>query len=184
MNLICPRCNMEMKKIYVSNIELDLCQSCEGVWFDKNEIEEVLSMDEEELAASELSPSLQTEIAREEIPGKGGLKCPRCENELYRYNYAISSGILIDGCEKGCGLWVDDGEIKKIFEYYLKSQQKLDPEKEKLLIEQLKIIEREAKEREEKFIDSLVRMDNRSGFMKYPGKVLQFIYKCFYKMGL
>lgn len=184
MNLTCPRCSVDMKKIHVRNVELDLCESCEGLWFDRDEIGQVAAMGEEEAAASPLAPSLETDKERLESPGKGDLKCPRCGSEMYRYIYMVSSGVVVDGCEKGCGVWLDDGEIRKIIEYSIESERALDPETERMLREKLQAVKREARANEEKFIDSLVLMDNRPGLMRYPGKVLQCIYRCFYKMGL
>jgi Zn-finger nucleic acid-binding protein len=40
----CPRCNLEMRKIpYTegSDITVDKCQSCQGYWFDKGELQAV-----------------------------------------------------------------------------------------------------------------------------------------------
>jgi uncharacterized protein len=182
---LCPRChNKEMSIIHVHDVELDFCASCEGVWFDKDELEQVLKIGEAETAGTELAPSFDSDLERLETPGMGGLKCPRCSSAMFRYNYAVSSGILLDGCEKGCGLWLDDGEIRKIFEYTIEADKELDPEVEQNLLKKLAAVRTDAKLKEEKLIDSLVVMDNRPGMMSIPGKFLQLIYRGLYKMGL
>lgn len=30
----CPKCNFPVEKITFSNIEVDRCSSCKGIWFD------------------------------------------------------------------------------------------------------------------------------------------------------
>ena len=43
------------------------------------------------------------------------LKCPKCQQvEMKTFNYNYSSGILVDQCEKTCGLWLDAEELDKI----------------------------------------------------------------------
>lgn len=184
MSATCPRCSEKMRIIKLNDTELDLCDGCEGVWFDRNELDAVLKMGEASASQSTLAPSFDAEFERKETPGMGGLKCPRCNSELFRYNYMISSGIIIDGCEKGCGIFMDDGEIRKVFRFAVEQEKELDPETEKRMKALLAATEQEAKMKEEKLIDSLVLMDNRGGIMSIPGKVLQGIYRIFYKMGL
>jgi len=184
MALICPRCEKEMKTIHAKEVELDLCPHCEGVWFDRDELEQVIQMGEDKAAGTELAPSFDTEVERVETPGTGGLRCPRCGDGLFRYNYAISSGILIDGCERGCGLFLDDGEIRKVFKYTIEADTELDPETEEKLMEKLNQVKTDAMRKEEELIDRMVLMDNRPGILSVPGKVLQYIYRGLYKMGL
>jgi uncharacterized protein len=182
---LCPRCHhKEMRLIHVNDVELDFCDTCEGVWFDKDELEQVLRIGESDAAGTELAPSFDSDMERLETPGMGGLKCPRCGSDMFRYNYAVSSGILLDNCENGCGLWLDDGEIRKIFEYAIEADKELDPEVERKLKQKLAVIRTDAKMKEEKLIDSLVAMDNRPGIMSIPGKCLQLIYRGLYKLGL
>jgi len=35
----CPKCQATMEKVTVDEIEVDRCQSCEGMWFDLREHE-------------------------------------------------------------------------------------------------------------------------------------------------
>ncbi len=184
MSATCPRCQEKMRIIKVNNTDIDLCDGCEGAWFDKDELQEVLKMGESSASQSSLAPSFDAEFKRVETPGMGGLKCPRCNNELFRYNYMLSSGVIIDGCENGCGIFMDDGEIRKVFKFALEQEKELDPETEKKMMDLLALVKREARMKEEKLIDSLVLMDNRGGIMSIPGKVLQGIYRIFYKIGL
>lgn len=38
----CPKCDEEMSSISIEGIELEKCPTCEGIFFDRGELEEVL----------------------------------------------------------------------------------------------------------------------------------------------
>lgn len=40
--LICPNCNTGMTQIQRSEIEIDICPQCRGVWLDRGELEKLL----------------------------------------------------------------------------------------------------------------------------------------------
>lgn len=40
--LICPNCNVGMTQINRSEVELDMCPQCRGVWLDRGELEKLL----------------------------------------------------------------------------------------------------------------------------------------------
>ena len=42
--LICPRCNIEMKKLKKEEVVIDICRKCEGMWLDKGEIKKLLNL--------------------------------------------------------------------------------------------------------------------------------------------
>jgi Zn-finger nucleic acid-binding protein len=179
----CPRCCCEMRKVHVKNIELDTCDACEGVWFDRDELRQVLDMKIDEVYASEISRTMETDADREETPGRSEMPCPRCGRELTRYSYQGYSGIILDGCDETCGIWLDDGELKKLFEYMVDANRP-DPEKEMMLVKELKKIKAESDFKSQQLIDSLVMMDNRPGLMKIPGMILQGVYKMLDRMGI
>ena len=41
-DLMCPHCNSEMNVTHVDEIEIDICQHCKGVWFDRTEAQAIL----------------------------------------------------------------------------------------------------------------------------------------------
>jgi len=41
--LLCPDCHMAMNITFVDNIEIDICNQCLGVWFDKTEVQAVIN---------------------------------------------------------------------------------------------------------------------------------------------
>jgi len=180
----CPRCNNPMNIVKVSETELDVCPACEGIWFDKDELQTVLDKSEPEIKNSAMAVSWDSEITREEKPGEGEFVCPRCGGKMMRYYYCADPSITIDGCEKGCGLFTDDGEIQKIWKNIHQAEAPLSPEEQLKVDRLMKELKLDAERKEEALIDSLVKMDNQPGLMRFPGMVLQYIYRMLYKAGL
>ena len=34
----CPKCDSDMEKVTIENLELDRCIACNGIWFDELEL--------------------------------------------------------------------------------------------------------------------------------------------------
>ena len=81
-------------------VELDFCPSCSGIWFDSEELEAVLRAGgiEDGLLASAV-PAETREKKR---------RCPRCRKKMLKLD---SSGVIVDSCPAGDGLWLDGGEL-------------------------------------------------------------------------
>ena len=180
----CPRCSNPMNKITFKQTELDSCPACEGLWFDKDELINVLDQSSQEVTNSAIASSWDSDITREEKPSEGEFNCPKCGGKMMRYYYCDAPEIVIDGCEKGCGLFTDDGEIQKIWKYIKASEEPLSPEEQVKVDKMLLYIKRDMDAKEEALINSLVKMDNQPGLMRYPGMMLQYIYRMLYKAGL
>ena len=41
--LVCPNCQAGMQEITRSEVRIDICSSCRGVWLDRGELEKLLS---------------------------------------------------------------------------------------------------------------------------------------------
>ncbi|MCS7243160.1 MAG: zf-TFIIB domain-containing protein [Candidatus Calescibacterium sp.] len=183
----CPRCKtfgnvVEMKAASLNNIEIDLCEECGGIWFDKQELGKATNISKEDIDrftevlgnAKEFDKSRDTE-----------LECPRCNVPLFKYRYMYTSNIYIDECDKCEGVWIDKGELLAIVNY-LEEASKIDPEKEAAILTKVKQIKHEYEQREKEFMDSLVTLDDRSRnpVSRAFGEVLQSIYSFLYKRGL
>lgn len=179
--MICPRCeNRELNQISVSNLHLDQCKSCEGIWFDQSELRAVLNDGRASSLTPDLEKSLEGDIILDEEPGGFHLNCPRCESELKRYFYGYSSKVMVDGCESGCGVWIDDSELSILFSYAVKAATDLDPETEKRINARLDALAVTRKEREDKFLGSLITLDDTDGPLKPIGELLQAVASAIY----
>jgi len=93
-------------------IELDACPDCLGIWFDAQELQELLRM----VGTAEPHRDWQREL--EQVPGtRGRRSCPRCDGRLQgvrlaglKMEQAIGE-LTIDRCPHGHGLWFDRGEL-------------------------------------------------------------------------
>ena len=114
--MICPRCNNTLKRVTVKDLALDTCESCEGLWLDRDELQKIISISIDQLEVSAISDSLVTE--NEYLPKlKNPLNCPFCNALMQNFNYCYDSGVLIDKCRLCGGIWLDDGELKRIIDY-------------------------------------------------------------------
>lgn len=113
--LNCPACKSEellSLKDPETELEVDTCPKCLGVWFD----------------ASELSKFYQSKELRQRLTPVGGgsvhhtyeisttaRACPRCTTSMDR---PYVGGIAVDVCKSCRGVWFDDGELRKITEIH------------------------------------------------------------------
>lgn len=89
------------------NIEIDCCLGCRSIWLDLGELELLLA--QSSMDCSNLF-----------IPAKNSkektFKCPICTKKMEKVNFK-DSGIILDRCIKGCGIWFDQGELEKILKF-------------------------------------------------------------------
>lgn len=97
-----------MIALELSEVEIDYCPTCAGIWLDAGELELLLnnSGKAEKLINSFKKPGVTTEIKR---------KCPICMKKMGKTIVGTSKPeLLIDKCSKGHGLWFDKDELKNV----------------------------------------------------------------------
>ena len=147
LELRCPGCRGVMKKVVRAGITIDKCQNCQGTWYDKSELEQLLRKSEKEL-----QPQPEEEVPQEASePHPPGAANPhvrqpfppqRSEHRPYPHNQRrpstplnpayrrcphcqdmmnksnyLKSGIFIDSCMKH-GIYLDAGEFEDLH-YFL-----------------------------------------------------------------
>ncbi|MEN3015383.1 MAG: zf-TFIIB domain-containing protein [bacterium] len=185
--MYCPRCKslgqeVPLQQSMLSNIEINVCQTCGGIWFETKELGMATAVDKKEIEQLTQTLSQAKDIEKSQDME---MQCPKCSTNMFKYRYMYTSDIYIDSCEQCEGIWVDKGELLRIVNY-LEEASKIDPEKEASIKLKLNQIKLEYQQREKEFIDSLVKMDDKA---KNPlsrafGEVLQSIYSFLYKKGL
>ena len=106
----CPKCettSLEAREF--KGIEVDCCPQCRGIWFDQDELPHFLGLTRSELR------SLQSGKLDEQLNRKQG-RCPRDESQLLRVYSPRNTDVVIDSCVTCNGIWLDDGELKKLNE--------------------------------------------------------------------
>ena len=104
----CPVCKEAMITLELSEVEVDYCLACSGIWLDAGELEMLL---DDSQKAKNLLDSFATARDCKEKPRK----CPICLKKMEKIHVGCEdSKQLIDKCKKGDGLWFDKGELEDI----------------------------------------------------------------------
>jgi len=106
----CPVCKNAMITLELSEVEIDYCTGCDGIWLDTGELERLL---ENSGKAETLIHSFQVQPNPAEIKRK----CPICRKKMQKIVVGTSQPLLlIDKCSKDHGLWFDKGELQNILD--------------------------------------------------------------------
>jgi Zn-finger nucleic acid-binding protein len=99
-----------MITLELSEVEIDHCSGCDGIWLDAGELERLL---EDAGKAEKLIHSFKVQHHTAERKRK----CPICMKKMQKILVGTSQPeLLIDKCPKGHGLWFDKGELPRIIE--------------------------------------------------------------------
>jgi Zn-finger nucleic acid-binding protein len=125
----CPRDAAELEqKTYESTVEIDQCPQCAGIFLDKGELETIqatIEKDHRRDAALSADTSWDpVETAKGDV--RGPVDCVKCGARMERRRYGFGSQTVIDECPKGCGVWLDGGEIQELERFYEESQQEVE----------------------------------------------------------
>ena len=119
----CPVCKKKMVEKEYEGVPIDICSACGGVWLDKDELYQIIEKREVKFSEEEkkdVEPEAPMQGSRIDMIPE--LNCPLCGAVMRRFTYAGTSGVVIDRCPKGDGVWLDKGELEKIQIYIEKSE--------------------------------------------------------------
>ncbi len=108
----CPRCQttLETQPIVERNdrIIVDKCPSCQGIWFDKNELTPLENISEPVLIEWRKIPSEYDQLT--------ALNCPFCPEHpmMKKAEHPRDEKVIYDYCESCSGIWLDGGELEAI----------------------------------------------------------------------
>ena len=105
----CPKCKSETLVGHkIDEVAVDRCSACDGIWFDAQELIQLLAEDAKQVA------SLRRGSGHEGLDGIRGV-CPHDAGELLRVYSAVDKSVIIDACPDCRGIWLDGGEFEKLF---------------------------------------------------------------------
>lgn len=125
----CPHCETVMQTIEVgagSELYIERCESCFGLFFDPGEIEELLERSVSNVF--DVNVDLIKNINEERYKSNQDfryVKCPDCQVMMNRVNFGQRSGVIVDQCKKH-GVWLDSGEITHLMEWKKAGGEKLN----------------------------------------------------------
>ncbi len=104
----CPKCNDVLNRVTISNVEVDKCPSCDGVWLDAGELVK-LKLSPDKLGIEELD---RKDGARKAPPSAGHLRlgCPACDGKMTPLR--LQAKVILDHCQHCGGLWLDHKELQ------------------------------------------------------------------------
>ena len=106
----CTVCKNAMITLELTEVEIDYCTGCGGIWLVTGELELLL---EERRRAEQLLNSFKIDSNSAERRRK----CPICPKKMQKIIIGQSAPtLLIDKCPKNDGLWLDQGELQDILE--------------------------------------------------------------------
>jgi Zn-finger nucleic acid-binding protein len=109
----CPNCKInELTASTINSTQVYTCDVCKGLWFTKNELENI-----KDKIPQDAWFDLDIWDDKEKISSKESDKeCPVCKLSLYSIDWDDSK-IVIDLCKNCNGIWLDNGEFKKVIQY-------------------------------------------------------------------
>jgi len=106
--LNCPKClNYKMEKIQKGKIIIDKCPYCHGYWFDANEIDYTIDLENKKFKRKGL-----TILNLGDFLGNSKWLCPRCNRKFDIYDMHKETNIPIEVCGKCSGIFLE----RKYFE--------------------------------------------------------------------
>ena len=111
----CPICeNVDLRATDFGEygfVIIDICQNCQGSWFDKGELDR-------------LDDSVWTNVEKVEwhniSPDHKNIKCPKCNINLEPLSPEDAKELIVDYCPSCQGFWLDKGELDRMREVSLK----------------------------------------------------------------
>ncbi|NIS83173.1 MAG: hypothetical protein GTO14_23895 [Anaerolineales bacterium] len=108
----CPIDGTALETHTVQSVNVDECTQCRGLWFDLGELRK---------AKNEAAPDLKwldfdLWSDHESFGAEwSAYKCPHCGGTMAAISYA-ATGVTIDYCVRGHGMWLDHGEFQAILD--------------------------------------------------------------------
>lgn len=133
---LCPRCGISLETIDLKidgRFLIERCEQCLGLFFDPGELEAVLQATVSNVFTINRKQldSLNAATISNEY-GVTYIKCPVCAKIMNRVNFGVKSGVIIDRC-KDHGVWLDGGELRRLFEWMKAGGKLLDQERREQL---------------------------------------------------
>lgn len=132
---ICPVCHLPLKQLSLKNrLQVDCCQSCKGLWFDKNELT-LAQQQQHELSKqfwgkqTVTRDKVQCELCKTYNPRSEAL-CKECGNPLrflcpscrLQMEEVLIQDVFVDRCQRCQGVWLDGGELELLFKTFTQKQ--------------------------------------------------------------
>jgi len=107
----CPKCTSAFEKISFSEIEVDRCLGCKGLWFDMLEKEDLVIIEGSEAI------DIGSEQVSEEYRNLRDIRCPKCTVKMLPMVDKDQFHIKYESCPICYGTFFDAGEFRDLKEH-------------------------------------------------------------------
>ena len=114
---LCPECSTEMQTISVDfdkKIEIEKCPNCEGLFFDNQELQDLVSILKE--YPVETAKKIDNDKDYLKNFDQSDYKCPVCGEKMLKAKFGATSGVTFDYC-LGHGVYLNKGELIAIIRW-------------------------------------------------------------------
>jgi Zn-finger nucleic acid-binding protein len=108
----CPACKRALRKKSIQGIEVEECESCEGIWFKAAELKQIKDKTDSDLNWMDFDIWKHPEKFQ---ATSERYDCPGCGDPMKVLEYDTTK-VEIDYCEHCRSLWLDKDELQKIIE--------------------------------------------------------------------
>jgi len=106
---------MVLKKQVYEGVEIDKCEKCKGTWLDAGELTKIINSYDEKFDHQLVQETLVTHFAGVPQDEQRSVEnCPICLKAMRANNYDYQSGVIVDTCVNGHGVWLDEKELEKV----------------------------------------------------------------------
>lgn len=115
----CPQCDEPLFLEKYEGQEIDRCKMCRGVWLDGGELQKIIETKDEQFDSRfvvKMKVLAQWRSSNENAK-TSDRSCVRCGKKMVCFNYAGIAGLVLERCDAGCGLWLDQNELEKVQVY-------------------------------------------------------------------
>jgi Zn-finger nucleic acid-binding protein len=111
--LLCSACQAPLSSVEGERHILARCAECRGTWISHSQLHEVLGQISS--TAGEIDSDGYADIAHTFAPSRANRPCPECRKCMENFKFE-ATGVWVDSCPDGHGLWLDNGELRLLAE--------------------------------------------------------------------
>ncbi|HPQ70230.1 MAG TPA: zf-TFIIB domain-containing protein [bacterium] len=112
----CPQCKAAMIRDEYEGVEIERCEKCGGLWITQPNLTMIIRRRIERFTPEVIAQARKM-VRERKVPDTESarlLLCPDCGKKLPAFLYNYSSGIVLNRCAQGHGLFLDPGELELV----------------------------------------------------------------------
>lgn len=109
----CHTCKVPLAPESMGPRLLERCPKCRGTWISRAQLREILDQASERLeeGVAAVESDGHADIGHTFAPSRLARGCPQCQKNMDNFKFE-ETGVWIDSCPEGHGLWLDEGELR------------------------------------------------------------------------